>query len=555
VIARLAMICAPGLLVAATWAATAGGLEMPWLLLGTHLRADDTAQVFLVLAAVVWTLAALAAGPTLREPQVPRRRLIAFAAVALLGNVGLAVAQDVVSFFTFFSMMSLAAYGLVAARSGAVARRAGRIYIGMAMLAEGALLAGFTMAVRSAGDLELEAVRAALAEAGEADLVIALLLIGLGVKAGVLGLHMWMPLAYTAAPLPAAAVLAGALTELGLLGWLRVLPIGEAALDGWGAVLVAVGFAAVAYGLVVGATQSFPAAVLAYSSIGQIGLMVAGIGVALADPGLAPAAVAGVLVLALLHGVVKGVMFIGLGVVAGATRRAARAAALAGLLVAGLVLAGAPLTGGAVAKDALKSPGAEWWPGMETALAASAVATTILIGRMLFLIADPARPQESLPGRAPAWALGGGLAAALAFPALVATWPPLAEAYGPAAPTLPGVWAALWPVAAGAIAALALRRLTAARPGERPRIPTGDVVVAAEHVGDRVQSAAWRADRAFERAVAALAQAVRRADPTPLARRAARVEARTASLGAGALALAGLVVVLAVALSGAWAGS
>jgi hypothetical protein len=131
----------------------------------------------------------------------------------------------------------------------------------------------------------------------------------------------------------------------------------------------------------------------------------------------------------------------------------------------------------------------------------------------------------------------------------------LAEAYGPAAPTLPGVWAALWPVAAGAIAALALRRLTAARPGERPRIPTGDVVVAAEHVGDRVQSAAWRADRAFERAVAALAQAVRRADPTPLARRAARVEARTASLGAGALALAGLVVVLAVALSGAWAGS
>jgi len=555
VIARLAMICAPGLLVAATWAATAGGLEMPWLLLGTHLRADDTAQVFLVLAAVVWTLAALAAGPTLREPQVPRRRLIAFAAVALLGNVGLAVAQDVVSFFTFFSMMSLAAYGLVAARSGAVARRAGRIYIGMAMLAEGALLAGFTMAVRSAGDLELEAVRAALAEAGEADLVIALLLVGLGVKAGVLGLHMWMPLAYTAAPLPAAAVLAGALTELGLLGWLRVLPIGEAALDGWGAVLVAVGFAAVAYGLVVGATQSFPAAVLAYSSIGQIGLMVAGIGVALADPGLAPAAVAGVLVLALLHGVVKGVMFIGLGVVAGATRRAARAAALAGLLVAGLVLAGAPLTGGAVAKDALKSPGAEWWPGMETALAASAVATTILIGRMLFLIADPARPQESLPGRAPAWALGGGLAAALAFPALVATWPPLAEAYGPAAPTLPGVWAALWPVAAGAIAALALRRLTAARPGERPRIPTGDVVVAAEHVGDRVQSAAWRADRAFERAVAALAQAVRRADPTPLARRAARVEARTASLGAGALALAGLVVVLAVALSGAWAGS
>lgn len=548
--ARLTMVLAPGVLVAAVWAATVDGLEMPWLLLGTHLRADDTAQVFLVLTAVVWTLAALAAGPTLTDPQVPRRRLIAFAAVALVGNVGLAVAQDVVSFFTFFSMMSLAAYGLVAARDGAVARRSGRIYIGMAMVAEGALLAGFAMAVRSAGDLELEAVRAALAEAGEADLVIALLLVGLGVKAGVLGLHMWMPLAYTAAPLPAAAVLAGALTELGLLGWLRVLPIGETSLETWGALLVAVGLAAVGYGVVVGATQSFPAAVLAYSSIGQIGLMVTGIGVALADPELAPAAVAGVLVLALLHGVVKGVMFIGLGVVAAATRRAARTAAVGGLLAAALILAGAPLTGGAAAKDALKTPGAEWWAGMDTALAASAVATTVLMGRMLFLIADPARPHERLPGRGPALALGAGLAAALAVPVAVATWPPFADAYGPASPTPSGLWSALWPIAVGALVALGLRRLTAARPGMRPRIPTGDVVVAAEHVGDRVQSLAWRADRAFERAVAGLGRAARRADPTPLARRAARVEARTATLGIGALALSGLVVLLALALGG-----
>jgi formate hydrogenlyase subunit 3/multisubunit Na+/H+ antiporter MnhD subunit len=555
VTARLAMVCAPGLLVAATWLATADGLQIPWLLLGTHLRADDTAQVFLLLAAVVWTLAALAAGPTLRDPQVPRRRLLAFAAVALVGNVGLAVAQDVVSFFTFFSMMSLAAYGLVAARTGAMANRSGRIYIGMAMVAEAALLAGFAMAVRSAGDLELEAVRAALAEAGERDIVIALLLLGLGVKAGVLGLHMWMPLAYTAAPLPAAAVLAGALTELGLLGWLRVLPIGETALEEWGAVLIAVGFAAVAYGVVVGATQAFPAAVLAYSSIGQIGLMVAGIGVALASPDLAPAAVAGVLVLALLHGIVKAVLFVGLGVTAAATRRAARAAALAGVLTAGLILAGAPLTGGAVAKDALKTPGAEWWPGMEAALAASAVATAILIGRMLFLITDRGRRHERLPGRAPAWALGAGVAAALAYPVLVVTWPPLADAYGPAAPTTAGVMAALWPVAIGAGLALGVRRLTATRPGVRPRIPTGDVVVAAEHVGDRLQSAAWQADRAFERAVEGLRQTVRRADPTPLARRIARAEARTASLAVGGLALAALVVLLVVALGAAGGGS
>jgi hypothetical protein len=144
--------------------------------------------------------------------------------------------------------------------------------------------------------------------------------------------------------------------------------------------------------------------------------------------------------------------------------------------------------------------------------------------------------------------------ATLAVPVVVATWPPFADAYGPAVPGPSGVWAALWPIAVGVVVALGLRRLTAARPGARPRIPTGDVVIAAEHLGDRVQSAAWRADRAFERAVAGLGRAARRADPTPIARRAGRVEARTATLGIGALALAGIVVALALALGGAGGG-
>jgi formate hydrogenlyase subunit 3/multisubunit Na+/H+ antiporter MnhD subunit len=544
VIARVAMIAAPGLGALGVWAATRGGLELPWLLLGTELRADGTAVVFLVLAAVVWTAAALAAGPTLRDPVVPARRLITYSAVALMGNLGLPVAQDAVSFFTFFSVMSLAAYGLVAARTGVVGRRSGRIYIGMAVVAEAVLLAGLVMAVRSAGSIELAQIRATLPAAGERDLIIALLLVGLGVKAGVLGLHMWLPLAYTAAPMPAAAVLAGALTELGLLGWLRVLPLGEAAFPVWGGLLVAVGLGGVLYGVLVGATQASASAVLGYSSIGQIGLMVAGIGVAMAEPGLAPAAVAAVLIFALHHGIVKGTLFIALGVSAAAAARRARRVAFAALGLLALMLAGAPLTSGAAAKDAVKEPAAAWWAGMDPALTVSVVATSILMGRMLFDAADRLRVQETLPGRPAAAGLVLGIAAAAAVPVLADAWWPFAPAAGTYVLTLAAAWGAIWPIALGGAIAVGLERLTRARPGVRPAIPTGDVVVAAEHVGDRA-AAIWAAlGRDAERLSSRARAEVRRLDAGLVMRLIAGAEVRLAPLGVGALAL--VVVVLAL---------
>jgi len=52
-----------------------------------------------------------------------------------------------------------------------------------------------------------------------------LLLAGFGIKAGALSLHFWLPLAHPAAPVPASAVLSGAMLKAGLLGWIRFLPL------------------------------------------------------------------------------------------------------------------------------------------------------------------------------------------------------------------------------------------------------------------------------------------------------------------------------------------
>ncbi|MEQ9337281.1 MAG: proton-conducting transporter membrane subunit, partial [Miltoncostaeaceae bacterium] len=375
---RILAVSLPAPLAILVALATVDGVDLPWLLLGTRLEADATGQVFLALAAVVWTVAALALGPVLRDGGVRGRRLASFGAVALAGNLGVAVAQDAVSFYTCFSAMSLATYGLVTARADRAGRRAGRLYIAMAVGAEALLLAGLVMAVRSAGTLDLAEIRAAVAVAPERDLLVALLLAGFGVKAGMIGVHAWLPRAYAAPPLPVAAVLAGALTELGVLGWMRTLPAGEAALSGWGAGMVVAGLAAVAYGLAAGVTRTAVPAVLAYSSIGQIGLMAAGTGTALARPDLAPAALAGVLVLVLHHGIVKATLFIAIGVVPVARPGWPARAAWTAFAVAALALAGAPASGGAAAKEALKTAGAPWWGGVEWALALSALASALL---------------------------------------------------------------------------------------------------------------------------------------------------------------------------------
>ena len=106
-----------------------------------------------------------------------------------------------------------------------------------------------------------------------------LLWLGLGVKAGVIGLHVWLPLAHPVAPAPASAVLSGAMIKAGLLGWLTVLPLGMESLSPammqFGNVVLVAGFAAAFGAALYGIWQSHPKAILAYSSISQMGMLTA----------------------------------------------------------------------------------------------------------------------------------------------------------------------------------------------------------------------------------------------------------------------------------------
>jgi Proton-conducting membrane transporter len=111
----------------------------------------------------------------------------------------------------------------------------------------------FVRAVNTAG-LDPKQVVRHLPASPWRDAALVLVIMGFGMKIGLVPLHGWMPLTYTAAPIPAAAVLSGAAVKAGVIGLIRFLPF-ETALPGWGDVLVAFGFISAFYGVAIGITQ------------------------------------------------------------------------------------------------------------------------------------------------------------------------------------------------------------------------------------------------------------------------------------------------------------
>ena len=489
--------------------------DLTWILLDLRLALPGPGRVLLAMTALVW----FAGGLALRSRAADSAGLTAAWLVTLTGNLGVVLAGDVVTLYTLYATMTFAAYPLVIHERTTEALRAGRIYIVLAVIGEALLISGLILATARAGTTDLAGIAAALGADDRSAVVLALVVAGFAVKAGIVPLHVWLPLAHPAAPVPASAVLSGAMIKAGLIGWLRVLPLGADSggvpdvVTLAGTAMISVGVLTALYGAVVGVVQTRAKVVLAYSSVSQMGLITTLVGTALVVPAAAPLAVAAAVTYALHHGLTKAALFLGVGVLAATTSSRQWRAVVVGMALAGLALAGAPLTSGYVAKSAMKKAVAELvgsaglWDDarLTTALAIGAVGTTLLMVRMLVVLVrtypEPRRSgslastqpasqgRSQQPNRGPmiawgplvAWAalLVVGLAAAWVLPAAL-----LPELSVPR-PSLSSSWQAVWPVLVGAglalgAAAFARLRRGAPQPTAEPAIPAGDLVVVAE---------------------------------------------------------------------------
>lgn len=455
-------------------------LALPWMLTGVAFGLDELGQIFLLFTAVLWLASGLYAWILLKG-KPGEARFHAFFLLAMAGNLGVILARDMAGFYLFFVLMSFAAYVLVIHDGSSEARRAGKVYLVLVVIGEALVVAGVLTAAAAAGPA-FEGLPARLAAAPDLPLIAALLLVGYGIKAGVVPLHVWLPLAHPVAPTPASAVLSGAMIKTGLLAWLRFLPLGETALPTTGELCVAFGMLSAFYGAAVGVTQTNPKTVLAYSSVSQIGLMTVGVGVGIAAPEIWPLVASAVAVFALHHGLAKGALFLGAGLVP--RTRAPRWMVAAGLGLAALSIAAAPYTPGMAAKALLKEAvyrsGEPWAALLLVLLPLAAVGTTLLMARFLVL-AWPAARAPVGPGPLALVAFVSLVVAAFALPAIeIARWPG-AGADGKA------LWGALWPVLLGGALGVAIGRI----PGLVGALPAGDLLAPLEKAVRRL-APAWR---------------------------------------------------------------
>ncbi|MGA2290886.1 hydrogenase 4 subunit B [Bradyrhizobium sp.] len=298
-------------------------LGLPWL--GAHFRLDAMASFFLVvvnLGGAAASLYGLGYGHHEPSPQ----RVLPFFPAFLAGMNLVVLADDAFSFLLCWEFMSLASWALVMAHHReAGTAKAGYIYLVMASFGTLALLLAFGLLAGPAGDYGFIAIRAAPHTPHEAMLVLILVLIGAGSKAGLVPLHVWLPLAHPAAPSHVSALMSGVMTKVAIYGFIRVVfdLLGQPTWPASVLVLFLGGLTAV-MGILYAMMETDLKRLLAYSTIENVGVIFAGLGLAMAfqAEGLklaAALALTAALFHVLNHSFFKSLLFFGAGAVLTAT--------------------------------------------------------------------------------------------------------------------------------------------------------------------------------------------------------------------------------------------
>jgi formate hydrogenlyase subunit 3/multisubunit Na+/H+ antiporter MnhD subunit len=446
VISLLAVAPVPALLLA-----LANGRGTGWttgLLGGWTFTLDAPAAMLLAASALLWCVAGACASRWLKD-RPGAARFAMWWLLTVWGSLGVFAAADLASFYLLYAAASLPAYGLIVWEGGAAERRAGKLTLAAALVGEALLLGAFVLIAAGAPSQSLlisDGV-SALAASPFRDVVMALLILGFGLKIGLVPLHGWMPLSYTAGPVFAAAALSGATSKAAIIGLMHILPFG-AGFYGWGMVLLAAGLFSAFYGAVVGLFQTNPRSVLAYSSVSQLGQMAALLGAGLATGNNSAVALVGFY--AVYHVLTKGGLFLAIGALAQARTGQNRRLILITAGLAALGFAGLPLTGGALAKLAVKPLIGD---GAASLLfTAAAIGSTLLMLTFIRLIRAGELSEKATAVSRSAWLFIFALAMLMPWLLFdIVTGLPASYAISPAA-----LFELGWPVAAGLLIAWGL---------------------------------------------------------------------------------------------------
>jgi formate hydrogenlyase subunit 3/multisubunit Na+/H+ antiporter MnhD subunit len=311
------------LLMRAPAASIALPLGLPWI--GAHFRIDALAAFFLIVVSLGGAAASLYALGYGKHEEAPHR-VLPFYPLFLAGMTLVVLADDAFSFLLCWEVMSLASWALVMAHHREAGNaRAGYIYLVMASFGTLSLLLAFGLLAGPEGAYGFAAMRAAAHPPALAALVLSLTLLGAGSKAGLVPLHVWLPLAHPAAPSHVSGLMSGVMTKVAVYAFIRIVFDLLNAPSWWASMIVlALAAATALLGVLYALMQHDLKRLLAYHTVENIGIIFIGLGLAL---GFQAASMNGAAALALIaalfhvlnHSLFKSLLFFGSGAVLGAT--------------------------------------------------------------------------------------------------------------------------------------------------------------------------------------------------------------------------------------------
>jgi formate hydrogenlyase subunit 3/multisubunit Na+/H+ antiporter MnhD subunit len=298
-------------------------LGLPWI--GAHFRLDALSAFFVAvvnLGGAAASLYGLGYGRHERSPE----RVLPFYPAFLAGMNLVVLADDAFTFLVSWEFMSLASWGLVLAHHrDSDNLRAGYIYLIMAGFGTFCLLLAFGLLAGPDGGYSFAAIRAGEAPPLIEALVVTLVILGAGSKAGLAPLHVWLPLAHPAAPSHVSALMSGVMTKVAVYGFVRIVFDLMGGASWWsGMVVLILGGVTAVLGVLYALMQHDLKRLLAYHTVENIGIIFIGLGLALAFEANGMAAGAALALTAALfhvlnHSLFKSLLFFGAGAVLTAT--------------------------------------------------------------------------------------------------------------------------------------------------------------------------------------------------------------------------------------------
>jgi hydrogenase-4 component B len=259
-----------------------GAWGLPWGLFAIAL--DPVSRAFLLpvfLAPALGTIYGLGYWKQAEHPG-NGRKLRLFYGLLAAGMAMVVVSHDGVLFLLAWEVMALSAFFLVSTEDEQPAsRNAGWVYLVATHVGTLSLFAMFAVLRSATGSFSFDSIAAAHLGPSVATAVFILALIGFGLKAGIMPLHVWLPGAHANAPSHVSAVLSGVMLKIGIYGLVRMTGLLPAPPTWWGATILAVGTISAVLGLVFAIAQHDLKRLLAYSSIENVGIITIGLGLAL----------------------------------------------------------------------------------------------------------------------------------------------------------------------------------------------------------------------------------------------------------------------------------